>query len=379
MSFFEQFSWQRFLAIAAKEWTQMKRDRLTFAMIIGIPLIQLIFFGYAINYNPKHLPTVVVQADQSDITRKITIGLQNSAYFSILPGFYNKTTANQMLARGEVQFVLYFPPDFTQRMIRHQKPQLLIEADATDPAATSFALDVIPNLSARLNNSFTGSLAYLQQTMSPINFVVHTKYNPEHMTQYNIVPGLLGVVLTMTMVLITAMAMARERERGTMESLLAMPTRPLEVILGKVLPYVAVGYIQVTLILLAGYFLFHIPMEGSLILLYITFLPFIAANLTVGLLFSTIARNQLQAMQMAFFFFLPSIILSGFLFPFRGMPVWAQYLGDLLPLTHFLPIVRGLLLKGNGLMDILPNLLMIILFFLIVLGLGLKRYRQTLD
>ncbi|NNM59400.1 MAG: ABC transporter permease [Legionellales bacterium] len=379
MNFFKQLSWQRFWAIALKEWIQMKRDRLTFAMIIGIPLIQLIFFGYAINYNPKHLPTVVVQADQSDITRKITIGLQNSDYFSILPGLYNQTSANKMLARGEVQFVVYFPPDFTERLIRNQQPELLIEADATDPAATSFALDVIPNLSALIDTSFTGSLSYLQQAPSPINFVVHTKYNPEHLTQFNIVPGLLGVVLTMTMVLITSMAMARERERGTMENLLAMPTRPLEVILGKVLPYVAVGYVQVSLILLAGYFLFQIPMEGSLWLLYIAFLPFIAANLTVGLLFSTVAKNQLQAMQMAFFFFLPSIILSGFLFPFRGMPVWAQYLGDLLPLTHFLPIVRGILLKGNGLIDIWPDLGVIILFFLVVLGLGLKRYRQTLD
>jgi ABC-2 type transport system permease protein len=373
------FSWQRFFAIISKEFIQMRRDRLTFAMIIGIPLMQLILFGYAINYDPKNLPAVVVAADQSYLTRDVIKALQNSEYFAFLPEFKSQQQADQMLARNQAQFIIYFPQNFSEKLIRNQNPQVLIEADATDPAATSFALSVIPNLNATLAKEYNGSLAFLKQDKPPINFVVQTKYNPERITQYNIVPGLLGVVLTMTMVIITAMAIARERERGTMEGLLAMPIRPLEVMLGKVIPYIIVGYIQVSLILLAAHFLFYIPVEGSLGLLYLACLPFIAANLTVGLLFSTLAKSQLQAMQMAFFFFLPSILLSGFLFPFRGMPVWAQYIGNLLPLSHFLPIVRGILLKGNTLADILPNIIAIIVFFLVVLFIGIKRYRQTLD
>ncbi|MFN7096425.1 MAG: ABC transporter permease, partial [Gammaproteobacteria bacterium] len=317
--------------------------------------------------------------DHSYITRDIVQALQQSEYFAIMPDFISQDKADQMLARNKAQFVIYFPQDFSERLIRNQKPEVLIEADATDPSATSFALSVIPNLNALLEKEFVGSLSYLSQDSPAVNFVVQTKYNPERMTQYNIVPGLLGIVLTMTLVMITAMAVARERERGTMESLLAMPIRPLEVMLGKVVPYIIVGYIQISLILLAAYYLFQIPIEGSLLLLYAACLPFIAANLTVGLLFSTIAKTQLQAMQMAFFFFLPSILLSGFLFPFRGMPVWAQYLGNLLPLAHFLPIVRGILLKGNTLADISQNILAIIAFFFVVLIIGIMRYRQTLD
>lgn len=374
-----QFSWQRLWAMIVKEFIQMKRDRLTFGMIIGIPLVQLILFGYAINNDPKSLPTIVIPADQSIFTRKVITVLQNSSYFDILPGIHTDKEANKLLATGEVQFVINIPQHFTERLIRGNKPEILVEVDATDPAATSFALSAIQNLNQVLNKNFTGSLQYLHQADPPINFVIQSKYNPERITQYNIVPGLLGVVLTMTMVIITSLAITRERERGTMEGLLAMPMRPLEVILGKVIPYIVVGYIQITLILLAAYYLFFVPIEGSLLLLYCACLPFVVANLAVGLLFSTLAKNQLQAMQMAFFFFLPSILLSGFLFPFRGMPKWAQIVGDFFPLTHFLPIVRGILLKGNSLLYVLPNLSLIILFFLVVMVLGVARYRRTLD
>lgn len=372
-------SWHRLIAIVRKEFIQMRRDRLTFGMIVGIPLIQLILFGYAINYNPKNLPTVVVAADQSDLTRDILQVLEESDYFKILPGLKSQAMADKMLARNQAQFAIYFPPNFSERLIRNEYPEVLIEVDATDPAASSFALNVVPNINSILSRNFEGSLSYIQQQHPPINFVLHTKYNPERITQYNIVPGLLGVVLTMTMVLITSMALARERERGTMEGLLAMPLRPVEVMVGKVIPYIIVGYIQISLILLAAYFLFKIPFEGNIGLLYFACFPFILANLMMGLFFSTIAKSQLQAMQMAFFFFLPSILLSGFLFPFLGMPVWAQYVGNLLPLSHFLPIVRGILLKGNTLVDILPNLGAILLFFIVMLFLGVKRYRQTLD
>lgn len=374
-----RFSARRLWAIIIKEFIQMKRDRLTFGMIIGIPIMQLILFGFAINYDPKDLPTVVVTSDYSPFTRDLIVDLQNSKYFKILPGLYSQREAEQMIARGDIQFAMYIPQSFTQKLIHNNRPQVLVEADATDPAATSYALNVVQALPALINKALTGELSYLQAKQFPIDVIVQSKYNPERITQYNIVPGLLGVVLTMTMVMITALAITRERERGTMEALLAMPVRPIEVMLGKVVPYILVGYIQVTLILLAAYFIFNIPFNGSLILLYLMCLPFIAANLGVGLTFSTFATNQLQAVQLAFFFFLPSILLSGFLFPFRGMPVWAQYLGETLPLSHFLLIVRGILLKGNGFLEMLRPTCALIIFFVVVLGMGLKRYRQTLD
>jgi len=373
------FSWQRFLAITLKEFTQMKRDRLTFAMIIGIPLIQLLLFGFAINMDPKKMPTVMVMADESVLTRQLIVGFQNSKYFKILDKNKNQKEADELLRRGDVQFVFYFPPDFTTKLIRGDKPELLVEADATDPAATSSALTAVSEIVRLFSKNLAGSLSYLSVPELPINLILHSKYNPDRITSYNIVPGLLGVVLTMTMVVITSLAITRERERGTMESLLAMPVYPLEVILGKLVPYIVVGYIQVILIVLAACFVFNVPLKGSLILLFLSCLPFIAANLAVGLTFSALARNQLQAMQLSFFFFLPSILLSGFMFPFQGMPEWAQVLGSALPLTHFLMIVRGIMLKGNGFFDILPSIVAIFLFLIIVMMIGMKYYRQTLD
>lgn len=374
-----QVSIFRLWAVILKEFVQMKRDRLTFGMIIGIPLIQLILFGFAINFDPKRLPTIIISADESVFTREITTALQNSNYFEVLPEITNEKQADKMLATGQAQFVIYIPQNFSEKLIRGHNPQVLVEVDATDPSATSFAISVIQNLNQTLNKQYVGQLEYLSEKPPAVEFVVQPKYNPERITQYNIVPALLGVVLNMTMVLITSLAIARERERGTMESLLAMPFRPSEVMIGKVVPYILVGYIQVTIILLASYYIFKVPIKGSLILLYFVSLLFIAANLTVGLLFSTIAKNQLQAMQLAFFYFLPSILLSGFMFPFRGMPDWAQAISNLLPLTHFIPIVRGILLKGNSWLDILPNMQALFIFTAVILFVGIRRYRQTLD
>lgn len=373
------FSFRRLWSIITKEFIQMKRDRVTFGMIVSIPLMQLILFGFAINFDPKDLPTVVVSADESYFTRQIILALQNSKYFKILPTLTDSEQADKMLATNQAQFALHIPQNFSQRLIRNQHPSILVEVDASDPATTSFATNVVQNLNQALKKHFTGSLSYLQTNEPPINFIIQAKYNPERITQYNIIPGLLGVVLTMTMVLITSIAITRERERGTMESLLAMPVRPLEVVLGKLIPYIFVGYVQVFLIILAAYYIFSLPIQGSLALLITSCLPFIAANLTVGLMFSTLVKNQLQAMQLSFFFFLPSILLSGFMFPFHGMPQWAQTLGNILPLTHFLPVVRGILLKGNSIDEVLPELGAIGLFFITVLFIGIKRYRQTLD
>ena len=375
-----QFSFARFRAMVVKEFIQMRRDRLTFAMMVGIPLFQLILFGYAINADPKHLPAAVLITDQGPQGRTLLNAIRHSGYFDFVRQVHTETEARDLLARGDVQFIINIPDNFSRDLLRGDRPAILLEADATDPGTTGNAIGSFPILlNTALQNDFKGPLAYLAGTNGPIDLRMHAQYNPEAITQYNIVPGLMGVVLTMTMVLITALAMTRERESGTMENLLSMPVRPLEVLLGKLIPYIFVGYIQVGLILLAARFLFQVPMVGNLFLILGTALMFIIANLAVGITFSTIAENQRQAMQMGMFFFLPQILLSGFMFPFRGMPNWAQIIGEMLPLTHFLRIVRGVLLKGNGLKEVLLQLWQIALFAAIALFIGVKRYRQTLD
>ena len=374
------FNWHRFWAIVVKEFVQMRRDRVTFAMMIGIPMIQLILFGYAINSDPKHLPTAVYSADNSVFSRTIVWELRNSSYFDITREAQNEADIQKMLAQGTVQFAVEIPVDFSRKLLRGEKPDLLLEADATDPSAVGYAISAINMLTASaLDRDLTGPLARLRAGAPPFNLVTHQHYNPENITQYNIVPGLMGVMLTMTMIIITGLAITRERERGTMENLLSTPVHPGEVITGKIVPYIAVGYVQVVLILLAAKFLFNVPIVGSVpLLVALTFL-FIVANLAVGITFSTIAKNQLQAVQMAFFFFLPSLLLSGYMFPFRGMPGWAQDVGECLPLTHFLRIVRGILLKGNGLAEVAPEIWPILLFVVVALTIAVKRYRQTLD
>ncbi|MGB7543361.1 MAG: ABC transporter permease [Burkholderiales bacterium] len=374
------FSWARFVAVLSKEFVQMRRDRLTFAMIVGIPILQLILFGFAINADPRALPTAVLAADNSVFARSFVRAMENSGYFRVTQRIATEEEAERALAEGEVQFVLTIPENFARKLLRGERPVLLVEADASDPAATSNALATLASLNqTALARDLAGSLAQLQNAPPPFELRVQRRYNPEGITQYNIVPGLVGTILTMTMVIMTSLAMTRERERGTMENLLATPVRPIEVMTGKIVPYIIVGYIQVSIILMAAKLLFGVPMVGSLALLSVTLIVFIAANLAVGFTFSTLARNQLQAMQMAFFFFLPSILLSGFMFPFRGMPEWAQWVGEVLPLTHFLRILRGILLKGNGAAEILPNLWPIGVFLLAASALALARYRETLD
>jgi ABC-2 type transport system permease protein len=374
------FSWHRFVAVLAKEFVQMRRDRLTFAMMVGIPIIQLILFGFAINSDPKALPTAVLAADNSIYSRSFVRAMENSGYFRVVRQLSSEAEAGRVLTEGQVQFVLTIPENFARKLVRGERPVLLLEADATDPAATSNALAALMNLNqTALTRDLAGGLAHLQNALPPYEVRVHRRYNPEGVTQYNIVPGLIGVILTMTMVMMTSLAMTRERERGTMENLLATPVRPGEVMAGKIIPYIIVGYVQVAIILLAAKLLFAVPVVGSLALLSLVLVLFMAANLAVGFTFSTLAKNQMQAMQMTFFFFLPSMLLSGFMFPFRGMPEWAQWLGEVLPLTHFLRVVRGILLKGNGTAEIAPELWPMALFLLAAAVVALKRYRETLD
>lgn len=370
----------RLMAVMVKEFIQMRRDRLTFAMMVGVPILQLILFGFAINSDPKALPTALLVADSSPFARTLVAAMETSRYFAITRTADSEAEIDRLLAEGEVQFAVTIPSGFARDLQRGTRPVLLVEADATDPAATSNALSALTAIARQaLNPDLTGPLASLRTGPDPVELRVHRRYNPEGITQYNVVPGLMGVVLTMTMVMMTALAVTRERERGTMENLLAMPVRPFEVMLGKIVPFVVIGYVQVLLIVVAARLLFDVPIVGSLGLLSAVLILFIAANLAVGFTFSTLARNQLQAMQMSFFFFLPSMLLSGFMFPFRGMPGWAQAVGEILPLTHFLRIVRGILLKGNGLAEIAAEVLALALFLTVVTVVALKRYRQTLD
>lgn len=376
----QRFSPARLLAIFIKEFQQMLRDRPTFAMAVGVPIIQLVLFGYAINTDPKGLPTALVSADRGPMARSVVAALQNTGYFRITRQPASAAEGDRLVEDGEVQFLVEIPPDFSRRVVRGEQPAILVSADATDPSAASNAIAALTSLpSTALHADLSGSLRALQPTAAPFEIRIHRRYNPEGLSRYNIVPGLIGTILTMTMVMLTGLAMTRERERGTMENLLATPVRPFEVMVGKILPYVVIGYLQLGVILLAARALFEVPMVGSFTLLMAMIGVFMLANLGVGFTFSTLARNQLQALQATFFFFLPSMLLSGFMFPFRGMPHWAQMIGELLPLTHFLRIVRGILLKGNGFAELWPELWPMLAFLLVAGTIALKRYRQTVD
>ena len=370
----------RFRAVLVKEFIQMLRDRLTFAMMVGVPIMQLLLFGYAINADPRALPTAIIVGDTGTFARSIVRALENTGYFRVVATPAGPEEAEALIARGEVQFVVDIPPDFGRRLQRGERPAILVEADATDPVATGNALAALTQLSqSALMHDLVGPLRGLQPGEPPFELRVHRRYNPEGATEYNIVPGLMGTILTMTLGMMTAVAVTREYERGTMENLLATPVRPIEVMLGKIIPYVFVGAVQVAVILATAVVLFHVPIVGSLGPLVLAIFVFIAANLAVGFTFSTLARSQMQAMQMSMFFFLPSMLLSGFMFPFRGMPQWAQVLGELLPLTHFLRIVRAVLLKGHTMAETWPQLWPIALFLLVATVVALLRYRQTLD
>jgi len=374
------FSLTRWWSIARKEFLQLRRDRVTFAMIIVLPIMQMALFGFAINTDPKHLPTAVIVSDHSEFTRSFIAAMHNSDYYRIVATLPDEESARRALAQGTVQFVLDIPAGFTRELVKGARPTLLVEADATDPTAISAALAALPVLvDAVLRRDLTGPLASLAATPTAFDVRVHRLYNPESVTQYNVVPGLMGVILTMTMVMMTGLAITRERERGTMENLLATPVLPIEVMSGKIVPYIAIGLVQATIILVAARFVFNVPFAGSVIAVYVAVLLFVAANLTVGITLSSFAKNQLQAMQLTMFYFLPNILLSGFLFPFAGMPKWAQIIGNALPLTYFNRLIRGILLKGNGWADLWPQVWPLLVFLCVVMGIAVRFYRRTLD
>ncbi len=375
-----RFSFARIGAVLSKELIQMRRDRLTLAMIVGIPLLQTILFSYAINNDPKHLPTAVSIADPGPFANAIVAGLKNSGYFDIVGSTNSPDESQRLLAQSRVSFVVNIPANFSRDLVKGDKPELLVQADASDPASAANAVNTLSAvIDSALRDELTGALASRAARPPAYQVVVHREYNPEGITRYNIVPGLLGIILTMTMVLMTSMALTRERERGTYENLLAMPATPIEIMVGKIAPNIFVGALQSVLVLLAAWGVFGVPMLGSFTLLSGALVIFIAANLAVGYAFSTIARTQLQAMQMMVFFLLPAILLSGFAFPFRGMPLWAQWIGEVLPVTHFLRIVRGILLKGNGWVEIWPDVWPLILFLFAAGTVAILRFRRTLD
>lgn len=374
------FSGLRILAVMAKEFKQLTRDRLTYAMMLLIPVVQLLLFGYAINSEPRHLPAAVLVEEDSRLSRSILASLKNSAYFDLENVVRSPADLERLIRTGQVQFAITIPGDFSRRVARGDRPQILVEADATDPSATGGAVAALAGLPQQaLANDLKGALAPRAAAKPPFEVVVHARYNPEAITQYNIVPGLLGVILSITLVIMTALSVTRETERGTMESLLATPVEPIEVMIGKLAPYVLVGVIQTAIILLLARFLFHVPMQGGWIGLFLGVSLFIVGSLALGFLISTVARSQLQAMQMSFFYMLPSILLSGFMFPFRGMPDWAQAIGQVIPVTHFLRVVRGSLLKGQTLADQWRELAALLAFVCVVTALAMIRYRRTLD
>lgn len=376
----EVFSLRRAGAVLFKEFIQLGRDRVTLRMIVMIPVMQLLLFGYALNTDPKHLPTAVLSQDNGSLARAFVTGLRNTEYFSIDYEAASERDARELLQRGQVQFVISIPAHFQRDLVRGQRPQILIEADASDPVATSGALAAANGmLSTVLRRELKGPLSHLANSPAPVDLRLHRLYNPEGFTRYNIVPGLIAIILTMTGIMMTALAITRERERGTMENLLAMPVRPLEVMAGKITPYVLIGFLQSAIILLVAKFLFAIPIVGSLWLLMGSLLIFITCNMAIGFTLSAAAQNQTQAMQMSMMVTLPTIMLSGFLFPFRGMPLWAQVIGSAFPATHFINISRGILLKGSDFTEIWPHLWPLFLFMIVITIIAMKRYRRTLD
>ena len=371
---------RRMWAMIVKEFVQMRRDRMTFATMLFVPILQLTLFGFAINTDPKHMPTAVLVRDEGPLTRAVLQAMRNTDYFDFREQVRSSDELDRLVRSGTMQFAIEIPANFERDVRRGDRPAILVIADATDPVATGTAISAVQGvIDTALRRELRGPDAPVMKAQSPFEITLQRRYNPEGITQYNIVPGLLGVVLTMTMMMFTALAVTREIERGTMESLLSMPIKPVEIMIGKIAPFVLVGFVQMTIILCAAHYVFDVPILGSVPLLITLSTLFAASNLAVGYTFSTVAQNQLQAVQMTFFFFLPNFLLSGFAFPFRGMPHWAQWIGEVLPLTHFIRIVRGIMLKGNGFADMRLDVAALAIFMFVAMALALFRFRRTLD
>lgn len=372
--------YRHIIAILKKEFIQLKRDIITLRMIITIPIFQLLLFGFAINSDPKNLPTAILSYDNSILARNIVTGLKNSGYFAITHEVSSEKQAKLLLQKGIVHFVVTIPENFNRNLINGSFSKILIEADATDPIAISGALGAIhQTIDNSISKDSYGSITKIHLNQPPYQIITHRLYNPEILSRYNIIPGLISVVLTMTCVMMTALSLTKERERGTMENLMSMPINPIEVMMGKITPYIIIGYIQAGIILITSYFIFKVPILGSIFLLFACLLIFIICNLALGFTISTYAQNQMQAMQLSVFILLPSILLSGFMFPFKGMPQWAQIIGMVIPSTYFIRIVRGIMLKGCNFFEIIPHIWPLLVFMVIITLIAIKLYKKTLD
>jgi len=368
--------WRKTWAVLIKEFIQLRRDRLSFAMIIMIPLLQLLLFGYAINTNPRHLPTAVLLQENTDISRAILAALKNTDYFDVIAQPRTEADMDELMAAGKILFGVEIPANFEHSVRRGDKPAMLVIADATDPVASGSALGALGQV---VQTALVHERGIPISAELPFDIRTHARYNPAGQNQLNIVPGLVGTILTMTMLIFTALSVTREIERGTMENLLAMPITPVEIMLGKIVPYIFVGFVQAALIVGIGIGVFGVPILGNLAVLAGMSTLFIATNLSIGYTFSTVAQNQLQAMQMSIMFFLPNILLSGFVFPFAGMPVWAQWIGEGLPLTHFLRIIRSIMLKGSSVADLRYDAVALLGLMLFAMSIAVLRFRRTLD
>jgi ABC-2 type transport system permease protein len=375
-----RMAWRRLGAVFRKEFIQMRRDRMTFGFMVLMPVIQLLLFGYAINNDPRHMPAAVQVREEGVFARDFLAGLANSSYFDIVATTHSDAESERLMRSGKVAFLIEIPEGFETKLVRGERPQILVAADATDPVAAGGAVGAVGEIAKRaFARDLEGALAHLDPQPAPFEIVVHRRYNPEGATAFNIVPGLLGIILTMTLTLITSIALTREAERGTLETLLATPVRPAEVMIGKVTPYILVGGVQTILVLIFAQLLFQIPFRGSLILFSFSCTIYIVANLCLGYLISTVARTQMQAMQATFMVFLPSMLLSGFMFPFRAMPGWAQAIGEAIPITHFLRVVRELFLKAATAGEIWPDVWPLLVMTAVLAALALMRFRRTLD
>ncbi|MAN78292.1 MAG: mannose-1-phosphate guanyltransferase [Rhizobiales bacterium] len=374
------FSLARFLAVLTKEFIQMRRDRVTFAMMIGLPIMQLLLFGFVINSDARHMPTLIEVNDDGPLVRAVISGMRMSEYFDIQGSVSGAENGEQALREGSASFVVVIPDNFERDVVRGLRPELLVVADASDPAAIGGAVGAMDGIvKVAMTETFAGPLAGVAPAPAPFGVAVHRLYNPEGSTTTNIVPGLLAIILSMTLVMMTAIAIVKETERGTMEMLIATPARPMEVMLGKILPYVLVGYVQTVVFLLAGFTVFDVPFEGAWRAFFIGFNLFIIVNLALGFLISALVRSQMQAMQLSMFTILPSVLLSGFLFPFAAMPGWAQVLSNVVPTTHFLRVVRGVMLKGGDISDVAGELWALVALLIVISAIAMMRYRRTLD
>jgi ABC-2 type transport system permease protein len=376
LAIFRSGFWRRTGAMLLKEFLQLRRDRVTFATMISIPIMQLVLFGYAINTVPRDLPAAVLVQETSDLSRTILKAIENTKYFKITRRVRDEAEFDRVLQSGQVLFGIEIPLNFERDLRRGDRPALLVAADATDPVAAGNALGALNQL---VQTALVNDREIPDSGSPPFEIRAHARYNPAQSSQLNIVPGLLGTILTLTMLIFTALSVTRETERGTMENLLSMPITPLEIMLGKITPYVVIGFLQAATIVIAGILLFDVPIVGNIMLLAVLTTLFIAVNLSVGYTFSTLAQNQLQAVQMAMMYFLPNMLLSGFLFPFAGMPAWARWVGEALPLTHYLRIVRSIMLKGSTLADLQYDTVGLAALMLVAMVIAVTRFRRTLD